>query len=286
MAIISSKPKTPGQRFLVRNKQDLAKKRPEKGLTESIHYKKGRNSYGRITSRRRGGGHKRLYRHVDFRRDKLDVVATIKAFEYDPNRSANLALLEYADGVKSYILAPDGLKLGDTLFSTTRALTEFTPGLSLPLRNIPPATRVHAIEMEPGRGAAIARGAGVFAELLGIEGGRAILKMPSGEQRYLNAECRATIGTVGNSEHQNRSLGKAGRTRWMGRRPRVRGMVMNPVDHPNGGGQGKSKGGGGRQHPRSPWGQLSKHFPTRTKSKPSNAQIITRSNGKKIKKGK
>lgn len=286
MAIISIKPNTPGQRFLIRNKQALSKKRPEKELTESIHHKKGRNCYGRITSRRRGGGHKRLYRKIDFRRDKLDVIATIQAIEYDPNRSANLALLQYADGEKSYILAPDGLKVGDTLFSTAKQLTEFSPGLSLKLRNIPPATFLHAIELEPGKGAQIARGAGIFAQLLGIEGDRAILKMPSGEQRYLNAECRATIGVVGNGEHQNRSLGKAGRNRWLGKRPRVRGMVMNPVDHPNGGGNGKSKGGGGRQHLKSPWGQLSKGFPTRAKAKPSNAMILVRRNGKKVKKGK
>ncbi|MDR2862495.1 MAG: 50S ribosomal protein L2 [Puniceicoccales bacterium] len=286
MAIISSRPITPGQRFLVRNKQELADKRPEKALTESIHHKKGRNCYGRITSRRRGGGHKRLYRQIDFRRDKLDIVATIQAIEYDPNRSANIALLKYTDGEISYILAPNGLKVGDTLFSTAKALTEFTPGLSLKLRNIPPATFVHAIELKPGQGARIARGAGVFAQLLGIEGDKAILKMPSGEQRYLHAECRATIGIVGNGEHQNRSIGKAGRNRWLGKRPRVRGMVMNPVDHPNGGGQGKSKGGGGRQHLKSPWGQLAKGFPTRAKAKTTNAMIIVRRNGKKVKKGK
>ncbi|MDR1817690.1 MAG: 50S ribosomal protein L2 [Puniceicoccales bacterium] len=288
MAIIPTNPNTPGQRFLIRNKQTLSKKRPEKSLTESIHnHKGGRNCYGRITSRRRGGGHKRLYRNVDFRRDLLDVNATVLAFEYDPNRSANLALIQYEnpEKTKSYILAPDGLKVGDTIFATKKQLTEFTVGLSLPLRNIPPATNIHAIEIEPGRGAAIARGAGVFAQLLGVEGAQAILKMPSGEQRYLNADCRATIGIVGNIEHQNQSLGKAGRNRWLGKRPRVRGMVMNPVDHPNGGGQGKSKGGGGRQHLRSPWGQLSKGFPTRTKSKPSNSQIIVRRNGKKVKKG-
>ncbi|MDR0535999.1 MAG: 50S ribosomal protein L2 [Puniceicoccales bacterium] len=286
MAIITTNPKTPGQRFLVRNRQELADKRPEKELTESIHnHKGGRNCYGRITSRRRGGGHKRLYRQIDFRRSKLDVEASIVAIEYDPNRSANIALLQYTDGEKSYILAPDGLKVGDKVFSTDRTLSEFTPGLSLKLRNIPPATAIHAIELDPGRGAAIARGAGVFAQLLGIEGDRAILQMPSKEQRYLNADCRATIGVVGNREHQNQSLGKAGRTRWLGKRPRVRGMVMNPVDHPNGGGQGKSKGGGGRQHLRSPWGQLAKGFLTRTKSKPSNSQIIARRNGRKVKKG-
>ncbi|MDR2430513.1 MAG: 50S ribosomal protein L2 [Puniceicoccales bacterium] len=286
MAIITTRPKTPGQRFLVRNKRDLTEKRPEKDLTQSIHRKKGRNSYGRITSRRRGGGHKRLYRNIDFRRDKLDIPATIQALEYDPNRTATIALLQYADGEKSYILAPDGLKVGDTLLNTSTTPTEFPPGLSLKLRNIPPATFIHAIELEPGKGAQIARSAGIFAQLLGVEGDRAILKMPSGEQRYVNAECRATIGIVSNGEHQNRSLGKAGRNRWLGRRPRVRGMVMNPVDHPNGGGQGKSKGGGGRQHLKSPWGQLSKGFPTRAKAKTTNAQIIVRRNGKKVKKGK
>ena len=285
MAIVSIKPNTPGQRFLVKNKQELAKKRPEKELTESVHHKKGRNCYGRITSRRRGGGHKRLYRKVDFRRSKLDVAATVQFIEYDPNRSANIALLLYADGIKSYILAPNGLKVGDSVFSTDKVLSEFTPGLSLKLRNIPPATFIHAIEMEPGKGAQIARSAGIFAQLLGVEGDHAILKMPSGEQRYINADCRATIGIVGNGEHQNRSLGKAGRNRWLGKRPRVRGMVMNPVDHPNGGGNGKSKGGGGRQHLKSPWGQLSKGFPTRIKSKPSNAMIIVRRNGRKVKKG-
>ncbi len=285
MAIVSIKPNTPGQRFLVKNKQELAKKRPEKELTESVHNKKGRNCYGRITSRRRGGGHKRLYRKIDFRRSKLDVNATVQTIEYDPNRSANIALLQYADGVKTYILAPNGLKVGDVVFSTNKMLSEFTPGLSLKLRNIPPATFIHAIEMEPGKGAQIARSAGIFAQLLGVEGDRAILKMPSGEQRYINADARATIGIVGNGEHQNRSLGKAGRNRWLGKRPRVRGMVMNPVDHPNGGGNGKSKGGGGRQHLKSPWGQLSKGFPTRIKSKPSNAMIIVRRNGRKVKKG-
>lgn len=285
MAIISIKPNTPGQRFLIKNKQDVATKRPEKELTEHIHNKKGRNCYGRITSRRRGGGHKRLYRNIDFRRSQLDVNAKVAAIEYDPNRSANIALLEYTDGTKTYILAPNGLQVGDVVFSTNKQLSEFSPGLSLKLRNIPPATFIHAIELEPGKGAQIARSAGIFAQLLGIEADKAILKMPSGEQRYVNAECRATIGVVGNGEHQNRSLGKAGRNRWLGKRPRVRGMVMNPVDHPNGGGNGKSKGGGGRQHLKSPWGQLSKSFPTRIKSKPSNAMIIVRRNGRKVKQG-
>ena len=285
MAIINQRPITPGQRFLVRNRTEgLHNGGPEKTLVESVHRAKGRNCYGRITSRRRGGGHKKLYRKVDFRRAQLDAPATVTRLEYDPNRTAHLALLAYADGTKSYILAPDGLKVGDTVLSTNTAQETLAPGLSLPLRLIPPASFIHAIEMLPGKGAQLARGAGAYAQILGLEGERAILRMPSGEQRYLHADCRATVGVVGNVDHHNRSLGKAGRNRWLGRRPRVRGMVMNPVDHPNGGGQGKSKGGGGRQHPRSPWGQLAKHFPTRIKSNASNSQIILRRNGRKVKK--
>jgi large subunit ribosomal protein L2 len=285
MAIINQRPITPGQRFLVRNRTEgLHTGRPEKSLVESVHRAKGRNCYGRITSRRRGGGHKKLYRKVDFRRALLDVPASVVRIEYDPNRSSHLALIAYGDGSQVYILAPDGLKIGDVVLSTNTAQETLSPGLSLPLRLIPPATFIHAVEMHPGKGAQLARGAGAYAQILGIEGDRAILRMPSGEQRYLNADCRATVGIVGNVDHHNRSLGKAGRNRWLGRRPRVRGMVMNPVDHPNGGGQGKSKGGGGRQHPRSPWGQLAKSFPTRTKSKASNNQIILRRNGRKVKK--
>lgn len=285
MAIINQRPITPGQRFLVRNRTEgLHTGRPEKSLVESVHRAKGRNCYGRITSRRRGGGHKKLYRKVDFRRALLDVPGSVVRIEYDPNRSSHLALIAYGDGSQVYILAPDGLKIGDAVLSTNTAQETLSPGLSLPLRLIPPATFIHAVEMHPGKGAQLARGAGAYAQILGIEGDRAILRMPSGEQRYLNADCRATVGIVGNVDHHNRSLGKAGRSRWLGRRPRVRGMVMNPVDHPNGGGQGKSKGGGGRQHPRSPWGQLAKSFPTRTKSKASNNQIILRRNGRKVKK--
>ncbi len=285
MALKSNRPLTPSQRFLVRNKQDLAKKRPEKKLVEAKKRTGGRNNNGRITSRRRGGGHKRLYRIVDFRRSKVEVPATDLAIEYDPNRSANLALIQYSDGEKSYILAPNGLNIGDSIISTMNPVEEFNPGCTIKLRYIAPATFIHAIQMEPGQKARIARAAGNAAQLLGIEGDKAIVKMPSGEQRYLNADCRATIGYVGNGEHHNRSLGKAGRNRWLGKRPRVRGMVMNPVDHPNGGGQGKSKGGGGRQHLSSPWGQLAKGFLTRTKSKSSNVHIIVRRNGRKVKKG-
>ncbi|NBR41559.1 MAG: 50S ribosomal protein L2 [Verrucomicrobia bacterium] len=284
MPLVTHRPITPGQRFLVRVKTEgLHTGRPERALTESNHRARGRNCYGRITSRRRGGGHKKLYRTVDFRRDRIDEVATVLRIEYDPNRTSHLALLEYADKTLSYILAPDGLKVGDKVVSTNTAQEQLVPGLSLPLRLIAPATFIHCVEIEPGRGAQIARSAGGFAQLLGIEDGRAILRLPSGEQRYIHAECRATVGIVGNVDHHNASLGKAGRNRWKGRRPRVRGIAMNPVDHPNGGGGGKSKGGGGRQHLKSPWSQLAKGFPTRTKSKASNNQIIVRRNGRKVK---
>ncbi len=282
MALVERKPTTPGQRFLVRNKTDLAKKRPERQLSRSKKRTGGRNVYGRITSRRRGGGHKKLYRKIDFKRDKYEIPARVQAIEYDPNRSANIALLAYADGEKRYILAPDGVSVGDTLLSSAEA-ADFQPGNNMALRAIPAASKVHAIELEPGRGAQIARSAGVAAQLIGIEGDRATLKMPSGEIRMVNARCRATLGEVGNSEHQRQTIGKAGRNRWLGRRPRVRGMAMNPVDHPGGGGEGRSKSGGGRQHPMSPWSQLAKGFPTRSKSKLSNKMILIRRTGLKVK---
>lgn len=280
MAIIETRPLTPGQRFLVRNRPELATKDPERRLTKSRHRKKGRNCHGRITSRRRGGGHKRLYRRIDFKRDKIDIPAKIESIEYDPNRSANIALLCYADGDKRYIVAPQGLVVGDTVVSSNTASAEFDQGNAYPLELIPPATWVHAVELEPGRGARMARGAGAAAQLVNVENGRATLKLPSGEIRLVNAKCRATVGTVGNTQHQSQSLGKAGRNRWKGRRPRVRGVAMNPVDHPMGGGEGRTSGGG---HPVSPWGQLAKGFPTRKKSKVSNAMILVRRNGRKVK---
>ncbi|MDC3132475.1 50S ribosomal protein L2 [Opitutae bacterium] len=279
MPLVKSRPLTPGQRFLIRNKADVAKKRPEKQLTVSKHEKKGRNCYGRITSRRRGGGHKKHYRLIDFRRDKIDIPAKVQAIEYDPNRSANIALLAYADGEKRYILAPRGVKSGDTLISSSKK-TEFSVGYSFPLALIPPATKIHALELHPGRGAQLVRSAGESAQLIKVDGERVTIKLPSGEIRFLNASCRATIGEVGNYEHEGRSLGKAGRNRWLGRRPRVRGVAMNPVDHPMGGGEGRTSGGG---HPQSPWGQLSKGFPTRKKSNPTNSQILVRRNGRPMK---
>lgn len=281
MPLVQKRPITPTQRFRIQNRSDeLSKKAPESRLVESRHRAKGRNTYGRITSRRRGGGHKRLYRKIDFRRDKLDIPAKVAAIEYDPNRTAHLALLNYADGEKRYILAPAGLSVGDTVLATSQYV-EFTPGFSLPLEVIPPSTRVHAIELLPGSGAKMARAAGQYATLVGVDKGMATLKMPSGEIRLVNARCRATIGSVGNASHQNETLGKAGRNRWKGRRPRVRGVAMNPVDHPMGGGEGRTSGGG---HPVSPWGQLSKGYPTRIKSKPSNSMILVRRNGRKVKK--
>jgi len=280
MALVKSRPLTPGQRFLTLNKSEVSKKKPERKLCAYKHSKKGRNCYGRITSRRRGGGHKRMYRIIDFRRDKIDIPAKVEAIEYDPNRSANIALLAYVDGEKRYILAPRGVKEGDQLLSVNERV-EFSPGYSMPLAIIPPATKIHAIELHPGRGAQIARSAGQSAQLVSVDGDRATLKLPSGEIRFLNSRCRATIGEVGNHEHQGQSLGKAGRNRWLGRRPRVRGVAMNPVDHPMGGGEGRTSGGG---HPQSPWGQLSKGFPTRKKSNPTNSQILVRRNGRQLKK--
>ena len=280
MAIIKRRPLTPAQRFLELSRNEVDNKRPERALTESKHRAKGRNCYGRVTSRRRGGGHKKLYRIIDFKRDIVNVPATVMAIEYDPNRTAYLALVQYENGEKRYIIAPDGLKKGDTVLTTDKKQGEFPVGLCLPLKFIPPAMRIHSVEMQPGKGAQIARGAGVGAQLVGIEGEYATVKMPSGETRIINSNCRAVIGVVSNPEHRNQSLGKAGRNRWMGKRPRVRGVVMNPVDHPMGGGEGRTSGG----HPVSPWGQLSKGYPTRIKSKPSNSMILVRRNGKKFKK--
>ena len=283
MAIKSFRPLTPSGRFTSLNRQPgLSKKRPERALTEPKPKTGGRNVYGRVTSRHRGGGHKQLYRIVDFKRDILDMPARVMAIEYDPNRSANLALVCYANGEKRYILAPEGLEVGATIVaSNTAAINDFVVGNNYPLALIPPSTQLHAVELVPGRGAQIARTAGASLELIGVEDGQAQLKMPSGEFRRVHANCRATIGVVGNGDHNKQSLGKAGRARWLGKRPQTRGVAMNPVDHPNGGGQGKSKGGGGRQQLVSPWRQLAKSFPTRRRSKQSNSQIIVHHNGRK-----
>jgi large subunit ribosomal protein L2 len=282
MPIKHFRPLTPSQRFTSLNKPvGLSKKRPVKALTETKNRSGGRNVYGRVTSRRIGGGHKQLYRIIDFKRDILDIPARVDAIEYDPNRTAHIALLHYTNGVKRYIPAPEGLKVGAVIVSSMTATTnDFTVGNSFPLSLIPPSTRLHCVEMVPGKGAQLGRSAGSSIEIIGIEGLNAHLKMPSGEIRMVNAKCRATIGIVGNGDQANRSLGKAGRNRWLGRRPVTRGVAMNPVDHPNGGGQGKSKGGGGRQQIVSPWGQLAKGFPTRRRTRISSAFIITRKNGR------
>ena len=282
MALKTFRPLTASLRFTELNRPEgLTKNRPERSLVESKNKSGGRNAYGRITSRRRGGGHKKLYRIIDFKRSKLDMPAKVQSIEYDPNRSALLALLAYADGTKTYVLAPQGLKAGDTIYNAMKTDTnDYRPGNSFPLAVIPAATKIHAVEMLPGKGAQIARSAGTSAELVAVENGYAQIRLASGETRLVNAQCRATIGEVSNPDHNKRSLGKAGRSRWLGKRPRVRGVAMNPVDHPNGGGQGKSKGGGGRQHLVSPWGQLAKGFPTRKRTKLSSSFILVRANGR------
>lgn len=270
MAVIQLNPRTPGQRFMqLADFSALTKKPPEKRLLAPLKHSGGRNNAGRMTVRHRGGGHKRQLRLIDFKRDKEGVAAVVAALEYDPNRSANIALLHYKDGDKRYILAPEGLKVGDPVESGAQA--DIKPGNALALKNIPVGTFVHAIELKPGAGAQLARGAGAQAQLMAKEGKFALLKLPSGEQRMVLAGCRATIGQVGNLEHENLSIGKAGRNRHLGWRPHVRGVAMNPVDHPHGGGEGRSKG----NHPQSPWGMPTKGYKTRGK-KPSDRYIVSR----------
>ncbi len=280
MALKTFRPFTPANRFKALPAFDeITKSKPEKSLVETKKKTGGRNSYGRITTRHIGGGHKQKYRIVDFKRKKRDVVAEVVGIEYDPNRSARIALLQYPDGDKAYILAPVGLNVGMKVVSGEGA--EPQVGNALPLRVIPLGSSLHNVELTPGRGGQIARSAGQQVILNNREAGYALVKMPSGEIRKIHDSCYATIGQVGNVDHMNVSSGKAGRSRWQGIRPTVRGMVMNPVDHPMGGGQGKSKGGGGRHHPMSPWGQLAKGFKTRRKHKPSNGFIIERRKSKK-----
>ena len=275
MAIRTVKPTSPARRYLTYvTYDDITKQEPEKGLLLPKRRTNGRNVYGRITVRHRGGGAKQMVRQVDFRREKYGIPARVAAIEYDPNRSARIALIKYADGDLSYILAPDGLRVG----STVSAGDDIAPDLgnALPLRSIPLGTNIHNIELTPGRGGQIARSAGQQATLNNREGGYALVKLPSGEIRRIHENAYATVGQVGNVDHMNVASGKAGRTRWRGRRSHVRGMAMNPIDHPMGGGQGKSKGGGGRHHPVSPWGQLAKGFKTRSKHKPSDRFILER----------
>jgi large subunit ribosomal protein L2 len=280
MALKNFRPLTPTQRFKQTPSFDeITKDTPEKSLVEPLKRTGGRNNNGRLTSRHIGGGHKRKYRIVDFKRKLRDVAASVEAIEYDPNRSARIALLKYSNGEKAYILAPNGLEVGAKVVAGENAPPDL--GNALPLKGIPLGTIIHNVEIVPGRGGQIARSAGQQAILSNREGGYALVRMPSGETRRINENAYATIGQVGNVEHMNVSSGKAGRTRWLGERPHVRGMSMNPIDHPMGGGQGKSKGGGGRHHPVSPWGQLAKGFKTRRKHKPSDAFIVERRKSKK-----
>ena len=279
MAIRKMDPVTPGTRFAsYAGFDEITKSTPEKSLLVPIKRTGGRNSNGRVTSRHMGGGHKRFYRIIDFKRNKDGVPAKVAAIEYDPNRSARIALLSYLDGEKRYILAPKGLKVGDRIESGEKV--DIRVGNTMPLKNIPIGTDVHNVELKAGKGGQMVRSAGAFAVLAAREGNYATLKMPSGEIRKVRVECRATIGVIGNSEHENISLGKAGRSRWLGIRPQTRGMAMNPVDHPMGGGEGKSKSGGGRKHPKSPWGQLAKGLKTRNKKKASTKLIVRGRNSK------
>jgi large subunit ribosomal protein L2 len=271
MGIKKVKPTSPGRRFQTYDAfDDITRKKPEKSLLAPLRKSGGRNCHGRVTAWQRGGGHKRHYRLIDFKRDKVGVPARVAAIEYDPNRSARVALLHYADGDKRYILAPLNLKVDDVVEAGPGA--DIKPGNSLPLRNMPLGTQVHNIELKIGKGGQIVRSAGGFAQLMAKEGNYALVKLPSGEVRKVLLDCRATVGQVGNLQHENVSYGKAGRKRWLGKRPHTRGVAMNPIDHPMGGGEGKSSGG---RHPVSPWGMPTKGFKTR-KKKPSDRLIVKR----------
>jgi large subunit ribosomal protein L2 len=269
MVIKKVKPTSPGRRFQTYSAaEEITRTNSEKRLLRAIKKSGGRNAHGRITARHRGGGHKRHYRLIDFKRDKTGIPAKVATIEYDPNRSARIALLHYADGEKRYILAPVGLKVNDTVESGPDA--DIKPGNTLPLSHIPLGTQIHNIEMRLGKGGQIVRSAGTYAQLMAKENPYALIKLPSGEVRMVPLKCKATVGQIGNVGHENESIGKAGRKRWMGRRPKVRGVAMNPVDHPMGGGEGKSSGG---RHPCSPWGLPTKGFKTRRKRK-SNRLIV------------
>jgi large subunit ribosomal protein L2 len=271
MALKQFKPTTPGQRGLVLvDRTALWKGKPEKALTEGLRGHGGRNNFGRITARRRGGGHKRRYRIVDFKRAKYDVPATVERLEYDPNRSGFIALIRYEDGEPAYILAPQRLSVGDTVVAGRSV--DVKPGNAMPLQNIPVGTIIHNIEMKRGKGGQIARAAGTYAQLIGKDQGYAQLRLNSGELRMVRAECMATVGAVSNPDQQNVKMGKAGRSRWLGKRPSVRGVAMNPIDHPHGGGEGKSSGG---RHPVTPWGKPTKGKRTRN-SKRTDALIMRR----------
>jgi large subunit ribosomal protein L2 len=269
MALKAYKPTSPGRRFQTCSTfEEITKAKPEKGLVKALKRTGGRNNLGRMTSRHIGGGHKRKFRVIDFRRDKLDVPASVAAIEYDPNRSSRIALLHYRDGEKKYILAPLGLEVGDTVISGEKE--DIKTGNTIPLRNIPLGSQIHNLELKMGKGGQLIRSAGSYGQLMAKEGSYAQVRLPSGEVRKVLMGCKATIGQVGNIDHENLSIGKAGRTRWLGKRPKVRGVVMNPVDHPMGGGEGKSSGG---RHPCTPWGVPTKGYKTR-KNKSSDKYIV------------
>ncbi len=272
MSIRKVKPTSAGRRFqTIATFEEVTRSTPEPSLVVGLTKKSGRNHFGRITSRRRGGGHKRLYRIIDFKRDKAGIPAKVAFVEYDPNRSARIALLHYADGEKRYILAPVGLNVGDQILAGDNA--DIKPGNALKLARIPVGTVIHNVELHPGRGGQFCRAAGAYAQLVAKEGTYALLRLPSGEVRKVLSHCMATVGQVGNIHHENMTLGKAGRNRWLGKRPQVRGVAMNPVDHPMGGGEGRSSGG---RHPCSPWGMPSKGYKTRSPKKPSSKLIVKR----------
>lgn len=276
MPMKTFRPFTPSRRFMTVVKRDeITQQVPEKSLTVGLMKSGGRNNTGRVTSRFIGGGHKQTYRIIDFKRDKAGIPAKVATIEYDPNRSARIALLNYADGEKRYIIAPVGLEVGATVTSGPEA--DILVGNSLPLKNIPAGTFVHNIELKPGKGGQMARSAGALAQLISKEGGIALLKLPSGEVRKVQLECAATVGQVGNTDHENESLGKAGRSRWLGRMPHNRGVTMNPVDHPHGGGEGRTSGG---RHPVTPWGQPTRGFKTRN-NKRTDQFIVTRKSKKR-----
>ncbi|MBN2255999.1 MAG: 50S ribosomal protein L2 [Deltaproteobacteria bacterium] len=271
MAVKFFKPTSPSRRYQsYLTSEEITSTEPERSLLQPLKKTGGRNNRGRITSRHIGGGHKRRYRIIDFKREKTDIPAKVASIEYDPNRSARIALLHYPDGEKRYILWPVGLKVGDTVVSSERA--DIKPGNTMPMKNIPLGSQIHNIELKIGKGGQLIRSAGSYAQLMAKEGSYAQIRLPSGEVRKVHVECRATIGQVGNIEHENISVGKAGRTRWIGRRSKVRGVVMNPIDHPMGGGEGKSSGG---RHPCTPWGVPTKGYKTR-KNKRSDKYIVKR----------
>jgi len=268
------KPDTPSRRYMsVSTFEDITKTKPERKLTVALRKTGGRNNLGRITSRRRGGGHRRRYRIIDFKRNKYDIKGKIIAIEYDPNRSARIALVEYEDGDRRYILSPDGLKVGNSIISSRDSKIPFKTGNNTCLKSIPEGLLIHNIELKPLKGAQLARSAGTYAKIMAKEDNMVTVKLPSGEMRMIHENCQATIGVVGNKNHENIKIGKAGRSRWLGRRPKVRGVVMNPVDHPHGGGEGRTSGG---RHPVSPWGTPAKGYKTRKKNKQSSKFIVKR----------